>query len=369
MTGDGTVSLLISTRKGLFVMAPDGDGWRVERVAFLGDRVNLAAVDPRDGAWYAALDLGHFGTKLQRSEDRGATWTELAVPAYPEGAMLSSGDGKTPKPATLELIWSLAAGGADQPGRLWAGTIPGGLFRSDDRGESWQLVESLWNDPSRAGWFGGGYDSAGMHSISVDPRDSKRLHVGISCGGIWESGDDGATWAVRCKGMYAAYMPPDRREDPTIQDPHQMVRCPADPDVMWVQHHNGIFHSTDAAQTWRELTVSPSSFGFAVAVHPHDPKRAWFVPAIKDEKRIPVDGAVVVTHTRDGGETFEVQREGLPQSHAYDLVYRHALAIDGTGERLAFGSTTGSVWSTADGGGRWQAVSHHLPPVLAVTFG
>ena len=55
-----------------------------------------------------------------------------------------------------------------------------------------------------------------------------------------------------------------------------------------------------------EITgVEPSTFGFAVAVHPRDPDTAWFVPEIKDEKRIPRDGKLVVTRTRDGGKSFE----------------------------------------------------------------
>jgi len=362
-------AILVSTRKGLFTLDPGGSGWSRPHVAgFLGDPVTLTMVDPRDGAWYAALDLGHFGSKLHRSDDRGATWTEVAVPAYPKGATVSAGDGKPPKAATLQLIWALAPGGDDQPGRLWAGTIPGGLFRSDDRGESWALVDGLWNEPSRPTWFGGGYDAPGIHSISVDPRDSKRIMVAISCGGTWESTDDGARWTVRGKGMFADYMPPGRRDDPTIQDPHRLVRCPADPDVLWVQHHNGIFHSTDCGLTWRSLTVQPSSFGFAVAVHPSDGRRAWFVPAIKDEKRLPVDFALCVTHTADGGETFSQQRAGLPQRGCCDLIYRHALAIDRGGDRLAFGSTTGNLWVTDDGGERWQALSHTLPPINAVTF-
>src|SRR5438045_4964904 len=112
----------------------------------------------------------------------------------------------------------------------------------------------------------------------------------------------------------------------------------------------------------------PSLFGFAVAVHPSNPDTAWFVPATKDEKRCPTDGRVVINRTRDGGKTFETLRHGLPQEYAYDLVYRHCLDIDGTGERLAFGSTTGSVWVSEDGGNSWQTVSSNLPPVYSVRF-
>ena len=148
-----------------------------------------------------------------------------------------------------------------------------------------------------------------------------------------------------------------------------VAQCPAHPDALWVQHHNGIFKSTDAAASWTEIAgVQPSAFGFAVAVHPADPNTAWFVPAVKDEKRYPAEGRVVVNRTRDGGRTFETLTQGLPQEHAYDLVFRHALDVDETGNRLALGSTTGSLWISEDGGDSWQTLSANLPPVYAVRF-
>jgi hypothetical protein len=169
--------------------------------------------------------------------------------------------------------------------------------------------------------------------------------------------------------MRAEYLPPDQAMDPVRQDPHRVVQCPSRPDVFWAQHHNGVFRSVDDCGSWAEIPeVPPSVFGFAVAVHPADPLTAWFVPAQKDERRIPLDGKVVVARTRDGGRSFEVRSKGLPQRHAYDLVYRHALDIDASGDRLAFGSTTGSLWVTEDGGDAWATVSEHLPPVHAVTF-
>ena len=75
-----------------------------------------------------------------------------------------------------------------------------------------------------------------------------------------------------------------------------------------------------------------------------------------------------MTRTRDGGKSFDVLTKGLPQDHAYDIVYRHALAIDATGDRLAFGSTTGGLWVSEDQGDSWSAVSHTLPPIHAVRF-
>lgn len=229
-------------------------------------------------------------------------------------------------------------------------------------------MDSLWNMPVRKQWTGGGTDLPGIHSVSLDPRDGAVL-VAVSSGGVWESRDDGATWSSRCRGLRADYVPPELVEAPESQDPHCVVRCPADPDRLYMQHHNGIFVSRDGAASWTEsLGVAPSAFGFPVAVHPKNPDTAWFVPAVKDEQRIPRDAKVVVNRTQDGGRTFETFSSGLPQEHAYDLVYRHALDVDGTGNRLAFGSSTGSLWVSEDGGEAWATVGEHLPPVYSVRF-
>jgi hypothetical protein len=364
--------IFVATRKGLFTVERNGRGrWAVARAAFLGDNVSMVLADPRDGCAYTALDHGHFGAKLHRSRDGGETWEECAVPAYPpkpEDVDERDSWGK-PLEWKLSKVWALEAGHADEPGVLWCGTIPGGLFRSGDGGVSWELVRSLWDHSGRKKWFGGGADLPGIHSVCVHPRDGRHVTVGVSCGGVWVTTDGGATWDCRAEGMWAAYMPPEQKNDPGIQDPHRVVQCRARPECLWAQHHNGIFRSTDGSASWQEVTaIQPSTFGFAVAVHPADPDTAWFVPAVKDEHRIPVAGQVVVARTRDGGRTCEVLRHGLPQEHAYDLTFRHALDVDGRGESLTFGSTTGSVWASDDQGDSWQSVSEHLPPVYAVRF-
>lgn len=369
--------LLAATRKGLFLIERTGRKcvpWEITHTAFLAEHVIMTLPDHRDGSLYAALYHGHFGSKLHRSVDGGKTWTEIAVPTYPkqpEGEVQKDMWGRTIE-WKLDRIWALEAGGHDEPGTLWCGTLPGGLFKSTDHGASWNLVESLWNDPRRIEWMGGGADLPGIHSICVNPRDSKHVTIGISCGGVWVTYDGGQTWDCRAEGIWSAYTPPEQKENPNVQDVHRVVQCRSNPDVFWAQHHNGIFRSTNRCELWQDVShlkmLSPTSFGFAVAVHPHDPESAWFVPGVKDEHRLPADGKVVVARTRDGGATYDILRNGLPQDHAYDLTYRHGLDIDDTGDRLAFGSTTGSLWVTEDQGDLWQVVSQHLPPIYCVRF-
>lgn len=359
-------NIYVGTRKGLFTIRRGIRGWEIDEPEFYGQTVTSVLPDQRDGRLYAALNHGHFGVKFHRKDTPQSQWQELAPPAYPAAEPVE------PEVAAPSVVQVLALEQADpsKPGTLWIGTIPGGLFRSDNHGESWQLMESLWNLPERAKWFGGGYDKPGIHSVCVHPQDAKRIALGVSCAGVWQTQDAGKTWAQTAHGMRAAFMPPELANDPHVQDPHLIVQCRSQPNIFWAQHHNGIFRSTDGGRNWTEITdVQPSVFGFAVATHPTNGDVAWFVPAIKDECRVPVNGAVVVTRTRDGGKTFQTLSKGLPQQHAYDLIYRHGLAIDNTGDVLAMGSTTGSLWISENQGDDWQCVSEHLPPVYCLRFG
>ncbi len=364
--------LQVATRKGLFVYDLARSEPALVGRHFLGVNVSLSHGDERSGRWYAALDHGHFGVKLHRSQDGGQSWSEIGVPTYPKRAPDAkpeiSADGQV-VPWDLKRIWALASGAAHEDGRLWCGTLPGGLFTSDDHGDHWQLNQALWRMPERLKWAGGGADYPGIHSICVDPRDSRTVRIAVSCGGVWITTDGGASWRVTSQGLFAEYMPPEGREDPIVQDPHLMRQCPAEPDRLWIQHHNGVFQSRDGARTWQHCADVPphgNGFGFAVAVHPKRGDTAWLIPAIKDEARIPMNGSVVVTRTTDGGGSWEVLSEGLPQVDAYDLVYRHALDVDLTGECLAFGSTTGSLWLSRDAGSSWRELNAHLPPIHAV---
>ncbi len=353
-------SFYIGTRKGLFTARRETSGrWTLDGPEFRSSPVTTVLRDPRDDTEYAALNLGHFGPHLWRRRP-DATWEEIATPAFPADA-----DG-----AAVSMIWALEPGGAEQDGRLWLGTLPGGLFRTDDHGDHWTLVRSLWDRPERAQWVGGGYDDPGIHSICVRPDDPDALAVGVSVGGVWHTRDGGESWTLSGPGMVASYMPEPMQADPVAQDPHRMVQCRANPDVLWIQHHCSIFRSTDWGGNWQRVPVGVTSdFGFAVVVHPEAPDRAWFAPAISDEVRMPVDDALIVTHTDDGGKHFRVFNDGLPGPDAYDLIYRHALDIDDTGTRLAMGSTTGNLWVSDDAGASWTCLSGHLPPIYCVRFG
>src|SRR5687767_4799129 len=102
--------LQVATRKGLFVLRRSGEGWKLGQPHFPGEPVTQVLADHGDRAWYAALRLGHFGVKLKRSTDGGASWQDAAAPAFPPKP--AEGPAKDdPTPWTVDLVWSLESGG------------------------------------------------------------------------------------------------------------------------------------------------------------------------------------------------------------------------------------------------------------------
>lgn len=356
-------ALILGTQKGLIVLEPNGGEWQVSRASHLGVEVSYAVHDPRTGTLWACLSHGRWGPKLARSGDLGESWEDLAPPAFPEDAA----ELKPGVRAAVSYLWVLQPGDADNPDRIYIGTEPGGLFVSEDGGDSWSLVRSLWEHPSRREqWFGGGRDNPGIHTVLVDPRDSNRVLVGISCAGMFETIDAGESWRPRNSGIAVPIFP-----DPFPaggQDAHLLSRCQAAPDVIWQQGHWGIYRTTSGGESWTEISQpgGPATFGFPIVADPVRPDTAWVVPAVNDAIRFAFDGALCVSRTDDGGQTWTAFREGLPQQNCYDLVYRHGLDL--CGDSVAFGSTTGNLFLSRDRGESWRCLGNHFPPIVSVRF-
>src|SRR5262249_46641414 len=152
-------------------------------------------------------------------------WRPSAGPAFPE----STG-------ATVERVWVIQPGERD--GELWAGVDPAALFHSTDGGESWDLVQSLWDVPSRPEW-GPGAGGLCLHTICTWPGDPGRMLIGISAAGIWLTEDGGRTWEQGNAGISAPYLPADFT--PTFEFCiHHVERAPTRPERLFMQFHGGV---------------------------------------------------------------------------------------------------------------------------------
>jgi photosystem II stability/assembly factor-like uncharacterized protein len=387
-------TLLLGTRKGTFFVDKVEGEWKARLVGHAGAGVNFVARDPYTGRHWALLGHGHWGAKLSISDDGGQTWADApAQIKYPEGARFIAQDMYedassefgvgwkiSTKPATLQKLWVI---GFAPGGRVYVGTIPGGLFESRDGGASFSLNLGLWNHESRGGdlfageptgetrWFGtpaseGGDFAPGIHSIVVDPQNPERVLVAVSTAGVIETTDGGQSWHSRNKGMALDHSPEPEAE--WGHDTHYIEMCAKQPQHVWQQNHAGVFYSDDGAASWRNVSAPEVGvhFGFPVTVDSQDGRLAWLVPARGDQQRTAIDGGLFVARTQDGGQTWEQLRQGLPQGCAWDVVYRHALAS--SGGVVAFGSTTGNLYLSEDRGETWITVGNNFPPIYSVRF-
>jgi BNR-Asp box repeat protein len=349
------VQLLVGTKKGAFILESDADRrqWSTSGPLCEGWPVHDVIVEPGSGAILAATGNAWYGPAIWRSEDGGKTWTHSS-------AGLTYGDDAEP----ITTVWSLAAG---PDGTVYAGVEPAGLFRSSDGGATWSHVEGLTNHPTRPTW-GPGAGGLILHTIVPHPTDADRMWVGISAVGVFETRDGGTSWTPRNFGVRGGPNPEDPYPE-TGQCVHKFAMAAGEPETLYQRNHNGVYRSDDGSATWTEISEGlPTDFGFAMVAHPRDPATAWLIPlTLPDQGRYVPGGHATVWRTHDRGATWVGSDRGLPKQDAYLSVYREAMArdtLDPVG--ITFGTTTGQLWHSSDGGDSWQMITDMLPEIWGV---
>lgn len=372
--------LLVGTRKGAFIYSADQrrECWSLSEPMLPGWSFSHMAADLRHDPplLYAAANHWAWGRAVAKSADFGKTWDYRS-----EGLAFPADMG-----VSIENVWCVWPGHASEPGVVYCGTQPAGLFRSEDWGHTWQPVESMNRHPYRPYWSGTGGGASCVHSIEIDPRDAKHMYICISAGGSYETRDGGQTWDLfshnvvaqtpaaqafiaEISEMFPSTLP--ENVDPAAQDEmHRMRMDQKNPDRLWAQTHVGVFRSDDAGATWTDVTAGlPSFHGFPIAVSKRGPDAAYVVPLEFQANNFRVcPGQFAVYRSRDGGACWQPLTRGLPGPHDYQSVYRDGLDTDGLSpEGVYVGTTNGQVYASADAGDHWQRLPGTLPPILSVT--
>jgi photosystem II stability/assembly factor-like uncharacterized protein len=352
--------LMVGTRKGLWIGRSDDvrESWEWSGPRFTMEEVYSGLVDTRGDAprILVGSSSSWLGPQVWRSDDLGETWQET-----PNGAIRFPED----TGATLARVWQLVPGAEESV--VYAGTEPGAIFRSEDRGETFTLERALWDHPHRTEW-NEGYGGQAFHTILPHPTDPDTVIAAISTGGVYRTHDGGRSWEPANKGIKAEFMPGERNFPEFGQCVHKVARHPGKPDRLYLQNHGGVYRSDDGGDSWNYIADGlPSEFGFAMVVHPHDPDTVFVFPISDAGARWPVDGEARVWRSRDAGETWEPLGDGTLPDDYYVAVMRDAMCTDThepTG--LYFGGRNGAVWASADEGATWREVVRDLPDVLMV---
>jgi photosystem II stability/assembly factor-like uncharacterized protein len=357
---DGDVLVMVGTTKGAFLLRSSGarKKWDVGGPHFPGHSVYAMAYDGRGKkpTLWAGTNSMHWGGVLRSSTDFGKHWTE------PESANVKF---PTETGASLKQIWKIRPGRPEEPNTLFCGVEPAALFESRDGGETWELNRGLYDHPHRARWQPGGGGLC-LHTILPDAQDRDRMFIAISTGGVYRTDDGGRTWQPRNHGVRADFLPGKFPE--YGQCVHKVVAHPSRPDRLFLQNHWGLYRSDDGGDSWTDIANGvPSDFGFCMAMHPHDPETVYIVPIESDQFRCTPEGKLRVYRTRNAGKSWEALTRGLPQKEALECVLRDAMSVDHMNPAgVYFGTRSGLVYGSPDGGASWSKLIGGLPPVVSV---
>jgi photosystem II stability/assembly factor-like uncharacterized protein len=245
------------------------------------------------------------------------------------------------------------AGSASDPKLYYVGAAGGGVWKSDNSGQTWDPV----------------FDKQGVASIgaiAIDPTDDKTVWVGtgeanprndVSYGdGIYKTTDGGDTWTnMGLKGSkYISRVLVDPRN-------HNHVIVGALGDVFADSGERGVYLTDDGGKTWKQTLFAGSESGVSdMAMSTQNPnvvyagiwkfqRRPWTFTSGGDE-----DGLYKST---DGGATWtKLEGHGLPAAP----VGRIGVAVaPSNGNRVyaLIESKDGVLWRSDDGGGTWAMVS------------
>ena len=242
--------------RGIYKTTDGGESW--ELVLFVDEDTGAIdlAMDPGDPeTLFAAMyqrrrtawgfNGGGPGSGIHRTTDGGASWVEL-TDGLPDGDMgrigldIYRGDGN--------LVFAIVEADKRTPGQGFGGGGGGssrnGVYRSTDRGESWEQISTTNNRPM--------YYS----QIWVDPGDPERIYTAGSS--LYKSLDGGNNFT------------PDAASE-VHPDHHAMWINPDNSDHIVLGGDGGVAISWDRSRTWRQLTNIPLAQFYEIGVDMRDP--------------------------------------------------------------------------------------------------
>ena len=247
------------------------------------------------------------------------------------------------------------AGVPEEPYLFYMGSTGGGVFKTEDAGNTWRNISD------------GQMDVASIGAIAVAPSDPNVLYVGTGSAeprgntspgrGMYRSTDAGKTWTFIGLGAAGQI--------------GRVVIHPDDADVAYVaalgnlfgrNDERGVYRTRDGGETWENLLFVNDSTGVVdLAMDPSNP-RILFATAWRAQ-RLPwtmISGSAEggIYRSKDGGETWQQLRAGLPQG----LVGKAGVTVspanpDRVWAVIEAEGEAGGVYRSDNGGDSWRQLT------------
>ena len=314
-------------RVGMQVVVATGEAL----VRFRDGEVSIALERP--GLQCVALDprrpehvvAGSRGGGVWESDDGGDTWHDAELPAAD--------------------VFSVAVSAAD--GAVYAGCEPSALWVRRGR-DGWRELSALRELPSAPTWsFPPRPWTSHVRWVAPSPHDAGLLLAGIELGGLMRSTDGGETWADHRPGAQ--------------RDVHQLAWHPNEPGHAYEAAGGGAARSRDGGERWEPADDGRDRhYAWALAVNPADPEQ-WFVSAAPGPFEAHGDRAArAALYRRRGEAPWEELDLGLGrplETMPYGLAFSGSTLVCGLRDgRLLASEDLGETWRSLDGDGNARIV-------------
>jgi photosystem II stability/assembly factor-like uncharacterized protein len=241
--------VLVGTQRGVYRSQDYGDNW--QRMNLPEGRIVWSMqFHPRQSQ---TLYLGTEGSEVYRSQDGGETWDYLSTIHNPDAIEMAF--------STRILGFAIVP---DQPEQMYAALEVGGAARSDDGGQTWQIVNRDLE---------GDVDLLDLHGVAVGAADASSVFIANRVG-VYRSRDRGEKWEnlrlerfspiVYSRGVQVA---PD--------DPNTLYACVG---LNFGSESGGVMRSTDLGESWSRIDqgITAQSTTFGVAINRQHPEQLCF---------------------------------------------------------------------------------------------
>lgn len=326
-----TRKLLVGTVNGVAILEKDTpERWRVSAQQLEGKHISVLLSEPASGAIFAGVHKGGIFVSL----DGGATWEQ-------RDQGLSQNN-----------VYSMCSARGGGTTRIYVGTEPAHLFVSEDLGKSWKELPALRNVESVRDWtFPAPPNVAHLKNIVIDYSEPRRIYALIEQGCLLRSDDAGQSWTE----LYGI-----------DEDVHRLALDPKHPGTLYLATGNGLYKSLNRGERWKHITprtmrigypdpliVHPSEDGLIFIAGAHHGPEVWHSTKTADS---------AIARSRDGGLTWEVLKDGLPE-HVHGNIGAMAIAVSSGGFELYACGTDGEIFASTDGGDHWATIASGLAPL------
>ena len=267
-------TVVVHPRQPALVLAGTADGvWRSDDRGATFVRADFP--DKGKQIWSFLVDASHLDrvyaggspVDVYRSENGGKSWLRLPRPAIAERA-------KAPFAARVMRMAQHPA----RPNEIYAALEVNGVIRTTDGGETWEdcsadlirladlphLKSKIVSDTFAEGMLDG-------HAIAISPADPDAVILAVRMG-LFRTADRGRSWQdMEMKRFSPVTYGRDVRVSP--QDPKTIYAALS---VAAASHDGGLYRSQDAGQTWRRFDkVQVHGTIMSVALHPTDPNQVY----------------------------------------------------------------------------------------------